>query len=249
MRRLIPELVALPLLPLLWLQGRQARRATPRLPEAGGAASGVAGGGFEAAPLSLLALGESPVAGVGVATHEEALAAQCARALAERLRRPVGWRARGRNGATVGDALASPLPPPGGRLDIALVAFGVNDATAFRPVWRWRRELREFLARLDQAQQPRLILLSGVPPLECFPALPQPLRAVLGLKARQLDFAARELAARLPHVRHVGMALDPRDRALMAVDGFHPSARGYAAWGAGLADAAAPCFEPAPVVD
>lgn len=142
MRRFLPELVALPLLPFLIAQGRHTRCVTPRLPEAGGPVAGLAGAAHGGAPLSLLTLGESPVAGVGVATHEEAITGQLAQALANRLQRPVSWRACGKNGVTAREALEQVMPlVPQQPVDIALVAFGVNDTTAFRPVASWRKDL------------------------------------------------------------------------------------------------------------
>jgi lysophospholipase L1-like esterase len=242
MRHFLPELVALPLLPFLIMQGRHARRATPRLPEAEGPVSGIAGGDHAGAPLSLLTLGESPVAGVGVRTHEEAITGQLAAILSNRLRRPVAWRACGKNGVTAREALEQVVPQlPPTPVDIALVAFGVNDTTAFRPASRWRADLRDVLMALDARCQPRLVMLSGVPPVGSFPALPQPLRWVMGLKARTLDIAARELAQEMAqemaHAVHVPLLLDTRDPAMMAPDGYHPSALGCAAWARLLAEA------------
>lgn len=104
MRDYLPELFALPLLPLLIAQGRRTRRITPRLPDAAGARNGCATGSSADRPLSLLTLGESPVAGVGVDKHEQAITGCLARALAQRLNRSVAWQAYGRNGATVRDA-------------------------------------------------------------------------------------------------------------------------------------------------
>jgi lysophospholipase L1-like esterase len=232
---ILPELAALPLLPLLIAQGRRARRVAPRLPEAGGPCGGQVGEGRAGAPLSLLALGESPVAGVGVTSHEEAITGQLAQALTARLRRPVRWRACGRNGITAADALEQLLPQiPPEPVDVALVAFGVNDSTAFRSVGRWHADLSAVLQALDARCRPRLVLLSGVPPLAHFPALPQPLRWVMGLKANALDAAARQLAD--ARIRHVPLTLDLRQRELMASDGYHPSAAGCAAWAGVLAD-------------
>lgn len=240
MRRYLPELVALPILPFLIAQGKRTRRITPRLPEAGGPSEGIAGAAIQARPLSLLTLGESPVAGVGVDTHEEAITGQLAQALSTRMSRPVHWRARGKNGVTAGEALELIVPTiPGDPVDIALVAFGVNDTTAFRPVSRWRRDLHEVLQALDRRCRPGLILLSGVPPVAHFPALPQPLRWVMGLKAATLDHAARELAPQHARTCYVPLVLDTRDRAMMASDGYHPSAKGCAAWAQLLAAAAA----------
>lgn len=238
MRRFLPELVALPLLPLLIAQGKYTRRVTPRLPEAAGPDEGITDAAHGAPPFSLLALGESPVAGVGVGTHAEAITGQLAQAVSVRLQRAVSWRACGRNGVTAHEALQCLVPRiPQQPVDLALVAFGVNDTTAFRSVAAWRRDLMQVLHALDARCAPRLVILSGVPPLAHFPALPQPLRWVMGMKAQVLDAAARELAAHLPRTLYVPLALDPHERGMMASDGYHPSAAGCAAWAQVLADA------------
>lgn len=237
MRRFLPELIAAPLLPVLIAQGRYTRRITPRLPEAAGPCDGQCGQA-PAAPLSLLTVGESPVAGVGVATHEEAITGRLAQELAWRLQRPVRWRACGKNGVTAREALQQVLPHiPPQPVDLALVAFGVNDTTAFRSVRQWRRDLRELLGALDARCSPKLVILSGVPPIAHFPALPQPLRWVMGLKANALDHASRALALQLPRMLYVPLELDTSDAALMAADGFHPSAKGCSAWAKLLAEA------------
>lgn len=241
MRDYLPELVALPLLPLLLAQGRRARRMTPRLPEAGGATEGCAGRKLRGSPLRLLCLGESPVAGVGVQSHEEAITGCLGAALSQHLQRPVAWAAVGRNGVTVDEATREllPLVPPQ-PVDLALVAFGVNDTTAFRRVDQWRRDVLALLDALQSRCNPRLILLSGVPPVGRFPALPQPLRAVMGMKAAALDRTLAALAQMRPATVYVPLQLDTRDPALMAHDGYHPSAAGCSAW-AGLLAAA--CLE------
>ena len=122
-------------------------------------------------------------------------------------------------------------------VDLALVAFGVNDTTAFRTVAQWRRDLMNVLTALDARCAPRLVIVSGLPPVSDFPALPQSLRWVLGLKAQALDRGAHELAAGLPRVLYVPLALAPDDRSMMATDGYHPSAKGCVAWAQLLADA------------
>lgn len=125
-------------------------------------------------------------------------------------------------------------------VDILLIAFGVNDSTAFHSVARWERDLRALLTALEARCKPGMIVLAGVPPLEKFPALPQPLRWVMGLKGRALDAAARRIAAGSTNIRHVGFALAPSDSGLMASDGFHPSVHGCQAWAAQLTTACLP---------
>jgi lysophospholipase L1-like esterase len=187
--------------------------------------------------LSILTLGESPVAGVGVSTHEEAITGQLAQALSARLQRLVAWRACGKNGVTAREALEQVVPEmPLEPVDIALVAFGVNDTTAFRSAAAWRQDLRNVLEALDARCRPQLLIVSGVPPVARFPALPQPLRWVLGLKANVLDAVVRDLVATLPQAVYVPLALDPQDSGMMAEDGYHPSAFGCTAWAQVLAE-------------
>lgn len=238
MRRWLPEFVALPLVPLLLAQGRRTRRLTPRLPEAAGPNEGIAGGALNGTTLSLLAVGESPVAGVGVPTYAEAVTARLAETLSAQLLQPVRWRACGINGITVREAMQRIVPHiPVSPVDLVMVSFGVNDTTAFRQAGTWRRELMQLLQALELRCTPRLIILSGVPPLARFPALPEPLRWVMGMKAGALDRVAREVASVMPQVVHVPLTLDPRNSGLMATDGYHPSASGCAAWAQALAAA------------
>jgi lysophospholipase L1-like esterase len=240
MRRFLPELIAAPLLPFLIAQGRYTRRVTPRLPEAGGPVNGFAGSSYVAPSLSLLSLGESPVAGVGVGTHEEAITGQFAQALSICLQRPIAWRACGKNGITAREAMEQLIPTiPAEPVDLAFVAFGVNDSTAFHSVARWRKDLGDVLDALEARCAPRLTVLSGVPPLGHFPALPQPLRWIMGLKAQTLDHAALQLASTRSRTRHVPMLLDTGNASLMAHDGYHPSAKGCAAWAQLLVNACA----------
>lgn len=231
MRRFLPELIALPLLPLLIAQGKYTRHVTPRLPEAGGSTSGIAGAEYGRETLSLVAIGESPVAGVGVETYNHAITARLAHALATQLQRPVAWQACGKNGVTAREALEAVLPSvPPQPVDLAFVAFGVNDTTAFRPAEQWRQDLRQLLAAIETRCTPKCILLSGVPAVGRFPALPQPLRWVMGLKAAALDAVARELANDRPCTCYVPLSLDPYHKEVLAPDGYHPSLQGCNAW-------------------
>jgi lysophospholipase L1-like esterase len=238
MRRFLPELVAFAILPYLIAQGRRTRRLAMRLPEASGPMEGCAGAHFAALPLSVLSIGESTVAGVGVDDHEQAIGGQLASVLAARLQRPVRWRSCGKNGATVADALSQLMPAiPEQHVDLVLVAFGVNDTTSFHSVTRWEKDVTALLAEVIRRCSPHQILLSGVPPMAALPVLPQPLRYVMGLKARSLDAALRRIATASDTVFHVPLALDLRNPPLLACDGYHPSAAGYCAWAGLLADA------------
>lgn len=230
MREWIPELLALPLYPLLAWQGRRTRQRVPRLAEPADEAHGRAGEDG-ARSLSLLLIGESPVAGIGVESHTQGIGAATATALARASGRAVAWQSRGINGITAGQAMQALLPSiPDAPVDIVCVAFGVNDSTGFRSYSRWRGDILAMLDVLEQKAHPGLILLSGVPPLGAFPALPWPLRSVLGLKAASLDRALAEIARQRPATVHVPLPDTLSDPACMASDGYHPAAAGCRFW-------------------
>jgi len=225
-------------LPLLLAQGLWARRVTPRLPEGDDAPDGSVPG--EGASLELVVLGESTTAGVGVASHDLGLAGSTARALARRLDRSVHWRALGVNGfkaASVRRELVPRIPQrPAG---LVVIALGVNDTAKLTSPRRWQRELDALIDAARERTGPCPVVLAAVPPLGRFPALPRPLRWTLGLRARELDRRARELAATMTDVYHVPFT--PADEPdLFAADGYHPSERGYALWGEILAHAVPP---------
>jgi lysophospholipase L1-like esterase len=228
------------LAPWVVLQGRRVRRLTPRLPEAAGPRDGEIAGADP--PIRLLLIGESTAAGVGVATHDEGLAGEVSRTLAAATDRRVVWMVRGRNGATAESTRVELLPQIDGFLpDVTVVVLGVNDTLRLaRP--------RRFIAALDalatalRARQPSTTLvIAAVPPMGRFPALPAPLRQVLGLRARVLDLAAVRFARGCAGARHVPMPMPGTGTttALFAADGFHPSAPGYQTWGRELGEACA----------
>jgi len=234
MRGKLIDLVALPALPLLMVQGRRVDRHTPRLPPAAGPPHGsVMGSG---APLRILAVGDSTAAGVGVATHEEAVVARFAQALHARSGRAVHWETTGHSGATVREGHARLLPHIAeSPRDLVLILFGANDTLARRSAREFAQDLAALIADLRGRVGGAAMLVSSVPPMHTFPALPRPLNSYLGARARWLDRAAAELG--LPGVWHapVNIAMEPL---LFAADGFHPGPIGYQVWGESLAASA-----------
>jgi lysophospholipase L1-like esterase len=231
--------VALPLAPLLLWQGRRVRRDTLKLPEAVGVRSGAMGVDRPGRPLRLLIVGDSSAAGVGAATQDEALAGCLRLRLDATLMRPLHWKLVARTGTTTAEALALIDAEPAEVFDIAVVALGVNDVTALRTASRWLADVQRVNERLFERHRLRRVLWSGLPPMHRFPALPQPLRGVIGLHARGLDAAlARWCAARpgglRPRVTHVPMPVmgDPplASSDLVASDGFHPGPGAYSVW-------------------
>ena len=219
-------------LPLLLPQAVYARLRTLRLPEAGPPWQGVCGGANRR--LRLAVVGDSTVAGVGAGDQRLALAGQTAAALAGFGDHRVEWHAFGRNGATVADIQREFVEPAVAfGPDIVLLSVGVNDTTALTPRQRWRERLVA-VADAFHAAGIGIVAVSRLPPMHLFSALPQPLRAFLGMRARILDRDLQRLAARHRCLEYLDYRFEPRPEYL-AEDGYHPSAAGCAVWGQGLA--------------
>lgn len=232
--------------PLLFWQGRTVQRAMPKLPEAAGPRHGTtpptpsadpgtasagsgAASGHEPRACSLVFFGESTAAGVGVQTVPESLAGQLAQLLSAR-GTEVTWSILGHTGYTAHRARVELLDRVEGRHDLIVVMLGVNDVLAMTPVEQWRRTVSGLLdvLRTRLSSDGRLIL-TGVPRVDTFTIMPQPLRGVLGLHARALDNELADLARRFPRVHHLITPPIPDER-FLAADGFHPSAQSYTRW-------------------
>jgi len=216
----------IPVLPLLALQGLIARRRALRLPEPTGSREGCEGAGPR---LSLLVLGDSAAAGVGVSNQRWALSGQLVAALA--IDHAVQWRLLARTGATTEGTLRA-LPQLGTtHYDVVVTSLGVNDLTGGVGAPRFAQLQSQLFDTLRAQHGASLLLASGMPPVHRFPALPQPLRRFLGLRAQQLDAALAGLAARRGDVVHVPLAFHADlDASAMAEDGFHPGMPAYREW-------------------
>jgi lysophospholipase L1-like esterase len=238
--RLLSDSSLVLLAPVLFVQGRWVRRVTPRLPQAAGPEEGIIGAG--AHPIRLLLVGESPAMGVGVSDHASGLVGQTARALADTAGCAVSWRVMGRSGASARNLLDEFIAPAALiDADVVVVVLGVNDTIGLSSPARWIGSLEALLESLRRGAHAVPVVLAAVPPMQYFPAIPSPLRHVLGLRSHVLDRAAVKWARARRGVAHVPHPRAPYTAVSEAFcsDGFHPSAIGYEQWGAALASAAA----------
>lgn len=229
MNGLLSWLPILALAPLLLAQGVYVRRVTPRLPEAPGRRSGVSGVG---PALSLLILGDSAAAGVGASSQATALAGRLAEELMADFR--VSWQLHAESGVTTNDLVARLAGVAGGRFDVAIVSIGVNDVITGRRTRQWTAALATLLDLLESDFGVRHVLLSALPPMHRFTALPQPLRWCVGLRARRFNDELVRFAGRDGRCAVVSLNY-PRDPSFLAPDGFHPGEPAYRHWAAAVA--------------
>ncbi|MGI9245146.1 MAG: SGNH/GDSL hydrolase family protein [Steroidobacteraceae bacterium] len=217
-------------MPLAVVQGLWVLRRTPRLPAPDGRSGRVGPGGGP--PLRVSGLGDSIMVGTGVREQCHSLTATYARLLQMRLEREVGWRVHGRNGATSAVVLHE-IAPAVRPSHVHILSCGVNDATRGVSVERFASNLAAILGLLRRKSPEAVILYGGLPPLDCFPALPWPLKSILAERVRAMQSAAETVIARDARARC--FRFPPIMSAeQFASDGFHPAERACERWAAGL---------------
>jgi len=219
--------LALALSPLLFRQGRVYLSHLPKLDEAQGKWKGLVDGPDQ---LRLLVFGDSTVAGVGVDDQSDGLASALASEISTGLGRGVRWKAIARSGVSSGELRNYFLPRAArGSYDVVFISIGVNDVLHLRRRGQFERDLRAILETLSLSSPNATFLIAGIPRLERFDSLPDPLGTVLGARGHRLNGGAHEVLGAFPSAVHVPPW--PIDTpGFFAIDNFHPSAIGYAAW-------------------
>ena len=211
--------------PVLLFQGFNARNKALKLPEPVGERTGSSGKGQR---LDLLILGDSAAAGVGAKHQDQALSGHIVRGLADHF--AVRWRLFAKTGETTQTTLDKLQQLSNRQFDVVVTSLGVNDVTSGTSIKRWLSLQTELRERLRNELGIRLLVVSSLPMMEKFPALPQPLRWHLGARARRFN---SWLAADLENERDCEFVpIDSiKEPELMAEDGFHPGPEAYEIWG------------------
>ncbi len=237
----MPDPLRTLLAPVLLIQGRRMFARMPRLATPTALPRGPRGDGPS---LHLLVAGDSSAAGYGVERQQDALLGQLVDRLAES--RTVTWTHFARFGSTIPKTaafVAKQVPRP---VDLAVVSVGLNDLIAGAPLPGWLDGYRALVADLRDRFEASQVVVSGLPPVGSFPALPQPMRWVIGRQRDRYDGALRAWADAEPVVAYVptGAGDDGPLREgtvtvaeVMAADGFHPGPRVYAEWARRIVEA------------
>lgn len=224
----IDQILRLPLLPVLLAQGMAVRRHALVLPEPDGPREGRIGRGQL---LRVLIAGDSSAAGVGVSTQDAALSGQLVDQLSPDY--DLIWRLEATTGHQTQDTIARLKALPKQHFDVVILALGVNDVTQATSQRQFHIRQSTLMELLQTRFAPDLILCCGVPQMQLFPALPQPLAWVLGRQSARLDRVLAQIAGPSDCIHHLPFQIPPAPD-LAAEDGYHPSARAYALWASQL---------------
>jgi lysophospholipase L1-like esterase len=169
-----------PLLPLLYWQGKQIIQKVPRLPEAKGN-EGCTKKGSQKQRV-VLGLGESTMAGVGVAHQNEGFIGNFCEALQQQTQQSIVWEVVAKSGIKAEGVCKRLLPKiKTEQPDLIVIALGGNDAFALRSPRQWARDSTALVHALREKFAPQTpIVFTNMPPIRYFPAFTPLIQKVIG---------------------------------------------------------------------
>ena len=173
-------------------------------------------------PLKLLGLGDSVIAGVGLASTESTITARLADRLNQHLGRAIDWRIIGKDGAKIIDTQRMLAATESEAFDWIVVSVGVNDVTGLTSLVKWQQGLLGLISDIRVRSNNANVVFLQLPPMGRFEMIPQPLRGVLGIRAAML----RKVLIWIVEAHRGVWMIDPSrlfDPAYMAEDGYHPN--------------------------
>lgn len=226
------KLSTLLLLPILFVQGNKVRKNTPRLLEPKGEREGGIGQGK---PLSLLILGDSAAAGVVVETQKDALSGAIIQELQNEFF--LQWKLHAKTGDTTRQVFHALQHLEERKYDVIVTSIGVNDVTKLTSAKSWIQQQKQLFEHIQKRFQPKLIIVSGVPPMQHFPALPNPLAWLFGQYAEQMNQKLQQWLAPQSQFKFLQYDIETFQamNLTMASDGFHPTKEVYEIWGRQIA--------------
>ncbi len=180
------------------------------------------------APLRMVWMGDSTAAGVGASSAGGTLPHQ----VASRLGRPVSLTVLARSGARIEDVVREQLPKVASlRPEVLVVSVGANDAVHLTGAESYSDRWHQLVPPADA-----VLVALGIPDMGSPPRLPQPLRALVGWRARRLNrsgaprMASDGLATYVDIAGRTGPAFRRDPDRYFAADRYHPSDAGYRLW-------------------
>ena len=220
------------LFPLLWYQGMRLKREVPRLPTPGDRPFGICKGKDK--EFNILGLGESPMAGVGIAKHSLTLTGLTAVKLNKLLGCSVKWEILAESGLSMKNLNKLIGEHSDENVDLVLVSMGGNDVFQLTPPWVWKNNINTCVKLLYEKENKPLILFSPVPPVGRFPAIPNPLRITFSFWGLLLQASLAQTINSMDNAYLLDERF-PEGKEYYLEDGIHPAPLAYDPWSEKLA--------------
>ncbi len=204
------KIYTLALIPVILFQGYAVKKNTPRLAEPKGERIGQKGVGKS---LALLILGDSAAAGVGVNVQDDALLGSILKELSSEF--SIQFYLHATTGFTTDQVIQS-----------------------IQTLETQHSKQKQLYDILKHKFSPQLTIASGVPPMDQFPALPNPLAWLFGQYAKAMNLELGQFVAQQKQMEWIEYDLKKflTLNLAMAKDGFHPSKEIYQYWGKQVAE-------------
>lgn len=239
LKYLLGTFVAIPLLPLMYYQGKKIRKEIPQLPEATGIT-----GTYKTnnnSSINLITIGESTIAGVGVATHKYGFTGTLAKTLAKTINSTVNWKVYAKSGYTakrVSYKIIPKIDEP--ELDIIVIGLGGNDSFELNSPKGWNKDIRRLITKLKEKYPNTPVVFINMPPIKEFPAFSKTIKFVVGNLVQLLGHELKKVVKEYDNVYFYSniityddfisrMNLDATPTDFFS-DGIHPSELAYQVW-------------------
>jgi lysophospholipase L1-like esterase len=238
-RYFLGAIISVPLLPFLVYQGKKIRREVPELPEAT-EPQGFVDGNYDK-ELTVIFIGESTFAGVGVNLHQNGFAGNFARKLSKETKANIQWTVYARSGYTAAKMHERLLPKiKEDHVDLIVLGTGGNDAFKLHSPKKWRRDMNNLLDALQEKYPTTPIACTNMPPIKLFPAFPASIKFVIGNLGEILGDELESMVANFDDVHYNKQRInlkswktilgsEPKLSELFS-DGVHPSQLTYELW-------------------
>lgn len=213
--------------PVLLVQGFRVKKKMIRLAEPEGLRQGEMG---HQKKLSLLILGDSAAAGVGVQHQDDALLGAVLSGLHADFH--IRYCLEAETGRTTLDVLSVLKSMKNQHFDIVITSLGVNDVTKLISTQTWMKQQKKLYAEIERKFTPQQVFITLVPPMQHFPALPYPLGWLFGQYAKAMNQQLKKWMKTQQHYQYISFNLGgfQQQNLTMAKDGFHPSKEIYQLW-------------------
>ncbi len=224
----------------MYLQGKKIRKNIPALPEAKGTSGSVKYPNDDK-PLSILAIGESTIAGVGVATHAEGFTGSFAKTISDLYQTTVDWKVYAKSGYTakmVKDRIVPELKETS--VDLMLIGLGGNDAFTLNSPNQWKKDIVALIESLQAKYPDTPIVFANMPPIKEFPAFTKLIGFVAGNLVEIFGQELKRLINDYQNVYYNGDVITiaywskrlnmAPEKSTFFSDGVHPSKFTYQTW-------------------
>ena len=221
------KVLTIALAPILIFQGYKVKKNILKLSEPSGSRDGIVGQGKA---LSILVIGDSAAVGVGVKEQKDAMLGHLVHQLSGDYK--IEWKLYAKTGNTTSQVISSLNDLKNKHYDVVVTSVGVNDVTKLMSANIWLNKQEQLYVTIQEKFTPNLIIATGVPPMQKFPALPNPLAWLFGLYAKAMNSQLDTFIKTKHNMKWIEYDLDKYQilNLKMAEDGFHPSKEIYQIW-------------------